>query len=325
MTSITNDNILPPEKIIVTCSINGVLTDPRKFKEVPVTAEQMADACEQAWDAGATVVHMHLRDQRENMGHLPTWETEIAARVGEAVRNRCPEMLLNITTGTVGNTGPLGGGKLGPTGGPISCIDALKPHMAAMNAGSLNYLKVKKNGQWAWPPMLFDNPIPKINTMLEAMTARDVIPECECFDTGILRTIKMFDINGMLKKPYTVSLVMGVSSGMPANPAWLPLLKEEMPKGAHWQVIAIGREEVWPVLRKCAELGGHVRTGLEDTFYLPNGKRAKDNGELIRTLVKTVKEVGREPTTLNETRLLYKMHDQRAPKHNRGSEAASKL
>lgn len=163
------------------------------------------------------MVHMHLRNQNPGMGHLPTWETEVAARVGDAVRKRCPDLLLNLTTGTVGCTGDMGGGKLGPTGGPIACIDAMQPHMAALNSGSLNYLKIRKNGQWAWPPMLFDNTIPKINTMLEAMKARDVIPECECFDTGILRTIRMFDINGMLSNPYTVSLVMGVSSGMPAK------------------------------------------------------------------------------------------------------------
>jgi len=83
---------------------------------------------------------------------------------------------------------------------------------------------------------------------------------------------------------------MGVASGMPAKASWLPLLVNELPPDTHWQVIAIGRKEVWPLLRKCAELGGHVRTGLEDTFYLPDGKRAKTNEELIATLVKTVKE-----------------------------------
>lgn len=326
MTSICKSTVIPPEKIVVTCSINGVLTDPKKFKNVPVTAEQMADAVEQAWDAGATVCHMHLRDQREGLGHLPTWDAEVAAIVGDAVRKRVPEMLLNLTTGTIGNSGPMGGGKLGPTGGPIACIDGMKPDMAAMNAGSLNYLKIKKNGKWAWPPMTFDNPVPKINKMLTAMKERNVIPECECFDTGILRTIRMFDVNGMLSDtPYTVSLVMGISSGMPAKADWIPLLKEEVPPNALWQCIAIGREEVWPVLRKCAELGGQVRTGLEDTFYLPDGTRAKDNGELISALVKVVKEVGREPCRANETRLLYKMHDERAPRLNRQSHANARL
>jgi len=274
----------------------------------------MADAAEQAWNQGATVVHMHLRNQEEGLGHLPTWAPEVAARVGEAVRNRCPDLLLNLTTGTFGTEGDVGGGPLGPTGGPISCLDAMQPHMAAMNAGSLNYLKLKRNGDWAWPPMLFDNPVSKVSTMLEAMKTRDIIPECECFDTGILRSIPMYNVNGLLHKPFTISLVMGIKSGMPSNPDWLPLLKQEMPQDAIWQVIAIGRKEVWPLLRRCAELGGHVRTGLEDTFYLPDGKRAKDNGELIRTLCDTVREVGRTPTTVQETRLLYKMHDYRAPK-----------
>jgi uncharacterized protein (DUF849 family) len=317
--SITSDHKIAPEKIIVTCSINGVLTNPQKFKQVPVSAEQMADACEQAWNEGATVVHMHLRDQREGLGHLPTWEAEVAARVGDAVKRRCPELLLNLTTGTIGDEGPLGGGDLGPCGGPIACMDAMQPHMAARNSGSLNYLKLTSKGTWAWPPMLFDNQVPKINTMLEAMKDRDIVPECECFDTGILRSIKMFDINGMMPKKYTISLVMGVASGMPARPEWLPLLKQEMPNNSMWQVIAIGRQEVWPLLRRCAELGGHVRTGLEDTFYLPDGKRAQNNGELINALVRTVREVGRTPTTIQETRLLYGMHDYRAPKLRRSA------
>jgi len=124
----------------------------------------------------------------------------------------------------------------------------------------------------------------------------------------------MYQKVGILKKPYQVSLVMGVASGMPAKASWLPLLVNELPPDTHWQVIAIGRKEVWPLLRKCAELGGHVRTGLEDTFYLPDGKRAKTNEELIATLVKTVKEVGREPCTVAETRAMLGMDENFKPK-----------
>ena len=91
---------------------------------------------------------------------------------------------------------------------------------------------------------MFENPVSKIKTMLDAMTALDVVPECECFDTGIVRSISMFQSTGMLKAPAHVSLVMGVASGMPANPAWLPLLVDELPDQAHFQVIAIGRQEV---------------------------------------------------------------------------------
>ncbi len=165
--------------------------------------------------------------------------------------------------------------------------------MAALNAGSLNYLKLRSNGQWAWPPMLFDNPVPKIERFVAAMDEHGVVPECECFDTGIVRSVAMFQAAGMLKAPVHVSLVMGVASGMPAKPAWLPLLVDEMGPGTAWQTIAIGREEVWAVHRRTAELGGHLRTGVEDTFYLPDGSKTAGNGPLIEAIVKTAREAGR--------------------------------
>ena len=125
------------------------------------------------------------------------------------------------------------------------------------------------------------------------MKANGIVPEFECFDTGIVRSVGLYQ-NGMFEGPAHISLVMGVASGMPAKPEWLPLLIDEMPPGTHWQVIAIGREEVWPLHRRCVELGGNVRTGLEDTFYLPNGEKARNNGELVEALAKMVREVGRE-------------------------------
>ena len=133
--------------------------------------------------------------------------------------------------------------------------------------------------------MLFDNQVSKVEEMLGAMQERNIVAECECFDTGIARSIGLFAQAGLLEPPFHVSLVMGVSSGMPAKASWLPLLIEELPAGAHWQPIAIGREEVWDVHRSGAELGGHLRTGVEDTFYLPDGSRTSGNGPLIEAMV----------------------------------------
>ena len=99
-----------------------------------------------------------------------------------------------------------------------------------------------------------------------------------------------------------ISLVMGIASGQAAKPDWLPLLVDEMLPGSHWQTIVIGREDVWPVHRRALELGGDVRTGLEDTFYLPNGEKATNNGELVEALAKIVREVGREIATAEEAR-----------------------
>ena len=138
-------------KAILTCAVNGVLTDPKRHP-VPVTPEQMAASAKQAYDAGASVMHIHFRNQQDGLGHFPTWDPVVAKACSDAIRDACPGVIINQTTGLIGPD----------VSGPIACIDALKPEIAACNAGSLNYLKVRKNGDWAWPPMLFDNPVDKI-------------------------------------------------------------------------------------------------------------------------------------------------------------------
>jgi len=114
----------------------------------------------------------------------------------------------------------------------------------------------------------------------------------------------MFKANAMFDGEPHVSFVMGVDSGMPANPDLIAILKGELLENSHWQVIATGpgREKIWNLHRRCLELGGDVRTGLEDTFYLPNGDRANDNGRLVEALVNIAREVGREPASPLEAR-----------------------
>lgn len=283
------------DKVVVTCALTGVLTDPAKFN-VPVTPEQMAAATRQAYDAGASVVHCHFRDQREGMGALPTWDLESVGAILAAVKAGVPEIIICMSTGVLGDD----------ISGPVKCLEAFTPEMAACNAGSLNYLKIRKDGQWAWPPALFDNPVEKVKRFLDVMTANGIVPEFECFDTGIVRSVALYKQNDMFKGDPHISFVMGVDSGMPANPDLLPLLKEELLENSHWQVIATGpgREKIWQLHRRCLELGGDVRTGLEDTFYLPSGERAVDNGQLVTALVDVVREVGREVASPAEARRL---------------------
>ena len=279
------------DKAIVTCALTGVLTNPAQHP-VPVTPAEMAEEARRAFEAGATVMHCHFRDQRPGLGHLPSWDPEVAAAICEAIRAACPGVILNLSTGVMGPD----------IRGPVACLERVRPEMAALNAGSLNYLKTRSGGQWAWPPLLFDNPVDKVTKFLSEMRKFGVLPECECFDTGIVRSIAMFRQVGLLQAPIHVSLVMGVASGMPAKAAWLPLLVDELEPGVEWQTIAIGREEIWAVHAKTAELGGHLRTGVEDTFYLPGGERTAGNGPLIEALVKIARERGREPASPTEAR-----------------------
>jgi uncharacterized protein (DUF849 family) len=280
------------DKVIVTCALNGVLTNPETHP-VPYTPEDMAQSARDAHDAGAAIVHIHFREQQ--MGRMPTWEPELCAEIVDAIRNEVPDIIINTTTGVVGSD----------ISGPVGMLERVQPEMAAMNSGSLNYLKTRSNGDWAWPPMLFDNPVEKIERYLDVMREHDIIPECECFDTGIVRSLRMFEENGMLEKPYTVSLVQGVASGMPAREDLLPILVDESPDDAHWQSIVIGREEIWPVHRKTAEMGGHLRTGVEDTYYLPNGEKVSGNGPLIEQIVEYARDAGREPASPAEARQIF--------------------
>ncbi len=284
-------------RAIITCALTGVLTDPARF-EVPVTPEQMARSARQAFDAGAAIVHVHVRNQQPGMGHLPSWNPEDAAAVCQAIRDACPGVVINLSTGIMGSD----------ISGPLSCLERVRPEMAALNAGTLNYLRASAQGTWAWPPIVFDNPVEKVQQFVEHMYRYGIVPECECFDTGIVRSVSLFVQVGLLKPPVDLSLVMGVASGMPAKPAWLPLLMEELPPKATWQVIAIGRAEVWDLHRKAAEIGGNLRTGLEDTFYLPDGTRARSNGELVTALVKIARECGREVASPAEVRTAFGMH-----------------
>ncbi len=276
---------------IVTCALTGVLTDPARFGG-PVTPEEMAAAARQAHDAGASIVHCHFRRQEPGLGHLPTWDPDVVATIVAAIRAEVPGLIINLSTGVMGDD----------ISEPVACLRRTTPEMAALNAGTLNYLRMRSDGKWAWPPMVFSNPVEKVQAFAEVMAEVGIVPECECFDTGILRSVSMFVQAGIVPPRPHVSLVMGVASGMPSKASWLPLLLDELPEGAHWQVIGIGREEVWDLHRRCAELGGNVRTGVEDTFYLPDGSRTSSNGALIDAAAAMIRETGREVASLAQAR-----------------------
>ena len=284
------------DKAILTCALTGVLTNPKQYP-VPVTPAQMAAQAREAFNAGASIMHVHVRMQEEGLGHMPSWDPDVAEAVVNAIRAACPGVIINLTTGTVGKD----------ISGPLACIQRVKPEIAACNAGSLNYLKIKDDGQWAWPPMVFDNPVAKVQQCLAGMQACHVHPEFECFDVGIVRSVGMFLKSGMLKPDMgraEYNLVMGVASGMPCDADLLALIPRWMAQGSVWQATLIGRSEIWPVHQKTAELGGMLRTGLEDTFYLPNGDKASGNGVLIEALADCARKAGRAIASPAEARAM---------------------
>ncbi|WP_077033679.1 3-keto-5-aminohexanoate cleavage protein [Pelomonas sp. KK5] len=280
-------------KAILTCALTGVLTDPQQHP-VPVTPAQMAAEARDAFNAGASIMHVHLRRQEAGRGHLPSWDPEVAAEVVDAIRAACPGVIINLTTGVVGPD----------IEGPLACIRRVRPEIAACNAGSLNYLKIREDGRWAWPPMVFDNPVAKVQGFLDVMRECGTHPEFECFDVGIVRSVGMYLKAGLFDGIAEYNLVMGVASGMPCDGELLKLLPRYMAPGAVWQATLIGRAEIWPVHQLTAELGGMLRTGLEDTFYLPGGERASGNGALIEALARCAANAGRAVASPAEAREL---------------------
>lgn len=283
------------DKAIITCALNGVLTDPRTHP-VPVTPSEMAASAREAFDAGATIMHVHFRTQGSGQGHRPSWEPDLAAEIGAAIRDACPGVVLNQSTGVVGSD----------IKGPLDCMAVMQPEIAACNAGSLNYLKLRKDGTWAWPPMLFDNPVEKVEGMLSAMQVQSILPEFECFDVGIARSVGLYLRRGMCDRAQ-YNFVMGVASGMPVDARLLELLLEYRQPGARWQATLIGRPEIWRVHQRAAELGGMLRTGLEDTFYGPDGEKVSGNGALIDALVECARRAGRDVASVAETRQMLNL------------------
>lgn len=285
------------EKAILTCALTGVLTDPAQHP-VPVTAKEMAAAAREAYDAGASIMHVHLRRQEPGMGRFPSWDPAVAGEIDTAIREACPGVIINLTTGVVGPD----------ISGPSACIRAVRPEIAACNAGSLNYLKIKDNGQWAWPPMLFDNTVDKVKAMIDVMNETGTRPEFECFDVGIVRSVGMYQKAGMAEH-LEYNFVMGVASGMPADADLLKLLVKYREPGTVWQTTLIGREEIWAVHQATADLGGMLRTGVEDTFYLPGGEKTSGNGQLIEALAACAKRAGRDVASPEEARKMLGLRE----------------
>ena len=260
------------DKAIVTCALNGVLTDPRQHK-VPVTPDEMAQAAKSAFNAGAS---RHAYSSAASGGRTPA----ISHPGIPCFSARCKTPFGRRAPASSSITRPASSAH---SHHALACVRETRPDMAACNAGSLNYLKVKADNSWAWKPMLFDNPVEKIQAYIDVMKEAGKFPEFECFDVGIVRCVEMYSRTGMYSGPLQYNFVMGVASGMPADPDLLPILLRLKVPEANWQVTAIGRGEIWPLHQLCAELGGHLRTGLEDTFYLGDGTKVTSNGKLVES------------------------------------------
>jgi uncharacterized protein (DUF849 family) len=183
----------------------------------------------------------------------------------------------------------------------VAYLRAVRPEVAALNMGSMNYAKYSKSRHDFVFKMVFENSFDEIIELLTAMNELGIRPEHECFDVGHVGSLAPLVDMGVLHEPLHVDLVMGVVGGIPPTARNLAMMADNVPAGAHWGVIGISRAQ-WMLVASALTLGGSIRVGLEDNLYLPDGTMASSNGELIARARRLTEDVGRRPATVQEAR-----------------------
>jgi 3-keto-5-aminohexanoate cleavage enzyme len=280
------------DKVIVTCALTGVLANRDQCPWVPYTPVEIADEARRAWEAGAAVVHIHARTDEGG----PTYEAATYAAIKAETEKRCP-VILNFSTGGTG-----------PMESRVAHIAQVKPAIGALNMGSMNYAKYSPKRREFVFDFVFENPFKDISFLLSVMKEARVKPELECFDVGHTNSIWPLLDKGLLKQPLQFSFIMGVLGGIRATSENLAMQAREAPPDSTWEVIGISHEQ-WRMIGAALALGGNVRVGLEDNFYLDAaGKQmAKSNGDLVAKAVRMARDIGREPATVDEARAMLSL------------------
>ncbi len=282
-----NPNLETMKKLILSAALTGAATNRSHCPAIPYTPEEIAEEGRRAVEAGASILHIHAR---ENDG-TPSWRTEVFQRITEEVRKRTPNVIINFSTGAIGLSAEE----------RVRHLPVTKPDMAAFNMGSMNYAIYSKRAKQFYLNGVFENSFETMQTVVKTMKENGVCPEMECFDTGHIRNAVPLRDMGLIPDNACYSLVMGVLGGIPATPENLIHQIKQVPEGAYWQCIAISRKQ-WQLSAVAAVMGGNFRVGLEDNFYLPNGEMAKSNGECVEQGVGLARMLGREIATIMDTR-----------------------
>jgi uncharacterized protein (DUF849 family) len=275
--------------VVITCSISGSIANREQCPAIPYTPEEYAAEARRIVDEGGVHIHIHARKPDGS----PSYETEdfqairdaIVAEIGDAA-------IINFSTGTVGV----------PVPKRVAYLEAGRPEVAALNMGSMNYAKYSRKRKDFVFKFVFANPFDEIIELLEAMRRLQIKPEHECFDLGHVGSLEPLVDMGLLDAPLHADFVMGVVGGVPPTARNLAAMADNMPAGEHhWGVIGIGRGQ-WMLVAAALTLGGSIRVGLEDNFYLPDGAMARSNGELIAKARQMTEDLGRTPATVREAR-----------------------
>jgi 3-keto-5-aminohexanoate cleavage enzyme len=284
-------------KTIITAALTGVLATRQQCPAIPYTPREIGEEAARAAGEGAAIVHIHARTPEGG----PDWSVETFAAIFAEVRARS-DVIVNFSTGAIGI----------PVDQRVAHIRELKPEMAALNMGSMNYAIYSEKKKTFHHDHVFANPFSDIRFFLEAMNAAGVRPEMECFDAGHIGNTRPLIDMGVLKPPYQFSLIMGVLGGIPGTTRHLVDQVDSLPADSHWQVIGISLSQ-WPLVAAAITMGGNVRVGLEDNFYLEEGKMAASNGDVVAKAARLCRELGSEVASPAEARRALAMEPQPRP------------
>ena len=258
---------------IITAALTGPLATKADNPNLPCAPEEIAEAAKGAYEAGAAIVHVHLRDADER----PTADLDIARRTVELIQERC-EAIVQLSTG-VGLDVPFE---------EREKLVETRPRMATLNPCTMSFA----DGE-------FRNPPKGVRRLAARMRELGVKPELEIYDTGHLDVCMELLAEDMIEEPLQFSIVLGVRGGMAATPDNLVHLVGRLPEACKWQVIGIGRSNLAMTAMGLA-MGGNARTGMEDTLMLRRGEPAKSNAQLVERLVEVARSIDRTPADPRE-------------------------
>jgi uncharacterized protein (DUF849 family) len=263
---------------IITVAITGSVPTKKDSPAVPITVPEQIESTHAAYEAGAALVHVHVR----NDDGTTTSEPEKFGRFLSGIRKHCPGMIVQFSTGGRSGTGKERGGML-----------HLKPEMASLTTGSVNFAKI-----------IYENHPTLINELAAGMLANDIKPEIEIFDLAMLYNAAKLVADGLLQAPVHVQFVLGIPGALPADRQVLEFELEQLERvlpGATWTAAGIGRHQL-TVNQWALELGGHCRTGLEDNLKFDKERLASSNAELVKRVAELTVKVGRSVATPAEAR-----------------------
>jgi 3-keto-5-aminohexanoate cleavage enzyme len=275
--------------VILTCAISGALASREQCPAIPYTPDEYAAEARRIVDEGGVMIHIHAR----RPDGTPSHEVSDFRAITDAIRAEVGDAaIVNYSTGTLGV----------PVAKRIEYLRALKPEVGALNMGSMNYAKYSSRRKEFVFAAVFENSFETIREFLGAMRSEGIRPEHECFDSGHVASLDPLLDMGALEPPLQVSFVMGVTGGIRPTARNVAHMAEQVPDVPHqWGVIGISRAQ-WTLLAAALSLGGNVRVGLEDNFYLPDGSMARSNGELVARAARMAGDAGRRLATVEEAR-----------------------